>query len=983
MSSVHYKFKSSRDYDTITFDGPSISLVELKEAIILQKKLGKAGDLDLQVINAQTNEEYVNEKDMVPKNTSVIVKRTPATRTGNFGEKYSANASNGMGRAPSGYARPAAPFPPVKSAPPVPSFAQASGEPLSEDDRMKQILSQSGEEWNTAQIHALQKKRNFQAAPTFRVDPNKKPPSNYICYKCGKPGHYIHNCNVGGDNNKYHLARMKRPTGIPKSFLKTVAIAGSEQPAEGTVLLADGSFAVVSTIENAFEKAVKVAKHDIAKKDIPPDLLCGMCKTLFKDAVVIPCCSASFCDECIRSYLLKDDGFQCPKCLAQNVSPAKLVPNVPLRKLVKNFLIQGEDHPLSPEEKSLNDPILSNPEEFQAGPTAVEKPAATPATSSNAPVIQNITPITSYPVISESIPASHPPSMLPPHPANMIPPQMILHRPPPGMIPLIPPGSRPGPFYPPAPHPHMHGMPYPPPPTHMLHPFIPPNDIYHPPPLPHHPVFPANSRNSESEYSRSRDSSSRYPRSRSPSYSPTRSISSPPRSPSASSRVPEGSSVNGFRDSDSFQDRRYRSDDRYSRSNHPESDQANSKENSKRSPEYHRNDSDYRRDFSRNNYSTNRSTDHSETRYRSERGRDSRSDYSTRDRDRINRNDERSSSDSSRLDRSRNEVYARDRDRFDQPKNDSSSARDRGNSTLQRDRLIDPKADSYVPSRDGADHHRDRERSFNRDSTSSSASYRDRPREEPPSDRDRYRSNYGSSGRDRDSSTSDRGKFEATRDHHGSSSRGRTGRDRDEVGTDRDRRERSRADYSFARNSTTRDREPSASDRDRSEPSRSDYSSSSKDRSVREREESSQNRDRPERSRSDASLSNKSRSTLVSERDSTEGPKSASLKAESSQEKMSLIEIIHLPENPPQSVKVAQQTLSGSDLRAPKAAILPGRTFPGGLRLVTAKNRLDKGRVKAAATQEGRELKKPKDLRKCRIKERLEEIRNPKIFVRL
>lgn len=54
--SIHYKFRSAREYDTITVDGGFISLFDLKKAIIEAKKLGKSLDLDLEVVNAQTNE---------------------------------------------------------------------------------------------------------------------------------------------------------------------------------------------------------------------------------------------------------------------------------------------------------------------------------------------------------------------------------------------------------------------------------------------------------------------------------------------------------------------------------------------------------------------------------------------------------------------------------------------------------------------------------------------------------------------------------------------------------------------------------------------------------------------------------------------------------------------------------------------------------------------------------------------------------------
>lgn len=54
--SVHYKFKSTLDYDTITFDGLHISVADLKKAILQQKRLSKITDFDLQIINAQTKE---------------------------------------------------------------------------------------------------------------------------------------------------------------------------------------------------------------------------------------------------------------------------------------------------------------------------------------------------------------------------------------------------------------------------------------------------------------------------------------------------------------------------------------------------------------------------------------------------------------------------------------------------------------------------------------------------------------------------------------------------------------------------------------------------------------------------------------------------------------------------------------------------------------------------------------------------------------
>lgn len=34
------------------------------------------------------------------------------------------------------------------------------------------------------------------------------------------------------------------------------------------------------------------------KQEIPEDLVCSICNDLFVDAVMIPCCGSSFCDDC-------------------------------------------------------------------------------------------------------------------------------------------------------------------------------------------------------------------------------------------------------------------------------------------------------------------------------------------------------------------------------------------------------------------------------------------------------------------------------------------------------------------------------------------------------------------------------------------------------------------------------------------------------------------------------------------------------------
>lgn len=54
MSCIHFKFKSSLEYEKITFDGLHISLGDLKEAIMKQKKIGVSNQYTLKVVDAQS-----------------------------------------------------------------------------------------------------------------------------------------------------------------------------------------------------------------------------------------------------------------------------------------------------------------------------------------------------------------------------------------------------------------------------------------------------------------------------------------------------------------------------------------------------------------------------------------------------------------------------------------------------------------------------------------------------------------------------------------------------------------------------------------------------------------------------------------------------------------------------------------------------------------------------------------------------------------
>jgi len=104
-------------------------------------------------------------------------------------------------------------------------------------------------------------------------------------------------------------------------------------------------------------KPQKKQETDVEKVIIPEDLLCNLCSDLLTDAIMMPCCGTSFCDECKHSYfmretlifilisyilgirnaLLESEENECPDCHGKEISPETLIPNRYLRNAVNGF----------------------------------------------------------------------------------------------------------------------------------------------------------------------------------------------------------------------------------------------------------------------------------------------------------------------------------------------------------------------------------------------------------------------------------------------------------------------------------------------------------------------------------------------------------------------------------------------------------------------------------------------------------------------
>uniref|UniRef100_A0A2C9UA49 DWNN domain-containing protein n=1 Tax=Manihot esculenta TaxID=3983 RepID=A0A2C9UA49_MANES len=397
---IYFKFLSAKEYDSISVDASVISVDDLKRKIFeykykSKKKTDSNGlclgtDLNLVVINAQTNDCYVDDM-MIPNNTSVLIRRVPGTRrrkpydtaTVVVIEKQqplsvscrtgssSSNTSSKTVVTASSRSNPENPCVSSVSAStltslsskrcseessfayddgfgddvyviprtkPVQSSMSSVDAESDEDSKIKALVNTPALDWQLEGCNAAGSgTRGVNGGGFGRMYGHgfgglgkKTPPEGYICHRCNVPGHFIQHCPTNGDPN-YDMKRVRLPTGIPKSMLMP-------NP-DGSYALPSGATAVLRPNDGSFEKEIVGCvplKRSWSVSDLPPELLCSLCKQVMKDAVLTSkCCFKSFCDKCIRDHLIISK-LKCV-CGTTNVLADYLIPNMTLRDTINRF----------------------------------------------------------------------------------------------------------------------------------------------------------------------------------------------------------------------------------------------------------------------------------------------------------------------------------------------------------------------------------------------------------------------------------------------------------------------------------------------------------------------------------------------------------------------------------------------------------------------------------------------------------------------
>ncbi|XP_017231853.1 E3 ubiquitin ligase PQT3-like isoform X2 [Daucus carota subsp. sativus] len=333
---VYYKFKSAKEFESLSIDWHYTTVGDLKRNIYYNKCASKRRTHykdDLIITNAQTHEEYLDGETLIPKNTSVIIRRVPLPRCmpivitpvsdqdKPLAEKKlqdveaSKNSLSGGDLSVSIYPEESEweEFWTDMSMPEVVPVQRVPPNKADEDSKIKALIDPPSSDAQCQNSDSFGASRSFERGMGGRsigrgfgrgvLLERVTPPPGYVCHRCKVPGHFIQHCPTNGDPT-FDLKRTKPPTGIPN--------------------------------EDAFEKEIGGMPSIRPVADLPAELYCPLCRAVMKDAVLAgKCCFKSFCDECIRDYIISKSICVCG---ATNVLADHLLPNNTLRATIARIL---------------------------------------------------------------------------------------------------------------------------------------------------------------------------------------------------------------------------------------------------------------------------------------------------------------------------------------------------------------------------------------------------------------------------------------------------------------------------------------------------------------------------------------------------------------------------------------------------------------------------------------------------------------------
>ncbi|KAJ0982537.1 hypothetical protein J5N97_010792 [Dioscorea zingiberensis] len=300
------------------------------------------------IANAQTNEDYDDDSALIPRNTSITVRRLPRvpcmpivfkpkvvenelesippstnvvadTTSVNLPEDFELDLCGGDIYGTTAEEVQAVPF----------------SDRAEEDMKIKALVQgtlfdcqrQEGETYVRGEVYKNGVNGRIMADLSSARLENWTPPEGYVCHRCGVAGHFIYHCPTNGDPG-FNNRRFGPQFGNSRPMLVSSP--------NGSCVLQSRVVASVKPDEAAFSKEMDGLSSSRSVSHLPPELHCPLCKDVMKDAALASkCCFNSFCDKCIREHIISKS--MCA-CGATNILADNLLPNKTIRETINRML---------------------------------------------------------------------------------------------------------------------------------------------------------------------------------------------------------------------------------------------------------------------------------------------------------------------------------------------------------------------------------------------------------------------------------------------------------------------------------------------------------------------------------------------------------------------------------------------------------------------------------------------------------------------
>ncbi|CAE7215515.1 unnamed protein product [Symbiodinium natans] len=191
------------------------------------------------------------------------------------------------------------------------------------------------------------KQFGYDASDEEEEEPPEPPPEGYVCHRCGLTGsHWAWECPTNEDPE--HVKKVRPAKGIPRKWLRKVSMEEAQEKSAGGVTLVVPGYSghYIYDHEASAEEKKRILGDTVQEKvtvaftqgarRVEESLKCPLCHQMFRQAVLAPCCGATFCSDCAIDRLAHSaaDSSNCPGC-GHEVLVHQLIPNEDIRRQVE------------------------------------------------------------------------------------------------------------------------------------------------------------------------------------------------------------------------------------------------------------------------------------------------------------------------------------------------------------------------------------------------------------------------------------------------------------------------------------------------------------------------------------------------------------------------------------------------------------------------------------------------------------------------